>query len=64
LTESNHFSCRRTFTTGFEEDHLAWFVIEAIEELDIDAFYASYRADANSPALEFRQSGLAEGVSE
>src|SRR5437763_1748885 len=24
-----------------DEDHLAWFVIEAIEELDLDAFYAS-----------------------
>jgi hypothetical protein len=28
-----------------EEDHLAWFVIEAIEELDLEDFYASYRAD-------------------
>ena len=27
-----------------DEDHLAWFVIEAVEELDLDAFYASYRA--------------------
>src|SRR5437870_618129 len=30
-----------------DEDHLAWFVIEAIEELDLDAFYASYRADGH-----------------
>ncbi len=22
-----------------DEDHLAWFVIEAVEELDLDAFY-------------------------
>jgi transposase len=30
-----------------DEDHLAWFVIEAIEELDLDAFYAAYRADGH-----------------
>jgi transposase len=33
-----------------EEDHLAWFVIEAIEEFDLDAFYASYRADGHGRA--------------
>src|SRR5881397_2921393 len=33
-----------------EEDHLAWFVIEAVEELDLDAFYASYRADGHGHA--------------
>src|SRR5712691_5863544 len=33
-----------------EEDHLAWFVIEAIEELELDAFYASYRADGHGRA--------------
>jgi transposase len=33
-----------------EEDHLAWFVIEAIEELDLGAFYASYRADGHGRA--------------
>src|SRR5206468_12011269 len=33
-----------------EEDHLAWFVIEAIEELDLDAFYGSYRADGHGRA--------------
>src|ERR671910_880018 len=32
------------------EDHLAWFVIEAIEELDLEAFYASYRADGHGRA--------------
>ncbi len=26
-------------------DHLAWFVIDLVEELDTDAFYAAYRAD-------------------
>jgi transposase len=29
------------------EDHLAWFVIQAIDELDIDPFYAAYRADGH-----------------
>jgi len=33
-----------------DEDHLAWFVIEAIEELDLDAFYASYRRDGHGRA--------------
>ena len=33
-----------------DEDHLAWFVIEAIEELKLDAFYASYRADGHGRA--------------
>jgi hypothetical protein len=27
------------------EDHLAWFVIEAVDELDLEPFYASYRQD-------------------
>jgi transposase len=29
------------------EDHLAWFVIEAVAELDLGPFYASYRADGH-----------------
>src|SRR6266508_150188 len=33
-----------------EEDHLVWFVIQSIEELDLDAFYASYRADGHGRA--------------
>ena len=33
-----------------DEDHLAWFVIEAIEELDLEDFYASYRADGHGAA--------------
>jgi hypothetical protein len=24
------------------EDHLAWFVVAAVEELDLGAFYTSY----------------------
>ncbi len=26
-------------------DHLAWFVIEAVAQFDLEAFYAAYRAD-------------------
>jgi transposase len=29
------------------EDHLAWFVIESAEELDLSAFYAAYRSDGH-----------------
>jgi transposase len=32
------------------EDHLAWFVIEAIEELDLGSFYAAYRQDGHGRA--------------
>lgn len=27
------------------EDHLAWFVLAMIDEMDLSAFYASYRGD-------------------
>src|SRR5918996_4209643 len=33
-----------------EEDHPAWFVIQSGHELDLDAFYASYRADGHGRA--------------
>jgi transposase len=33
-----------------DEDHLAWFVIEAIEELDLEPFYAAYRVDGHGRA--------------
>ena len=32
------------------EDHFAWFVLEAVEAMDLDAFYAVYRADGRSSA--------------
>ena len=32
------------------EDHLAWFVIEAVEEMDLGEFYADYRADGHGRA--------------
>jgi hypothetical protein len=38
-----------------EGDHLAWFVIEAIEELDLERFYASYRADGHGAAATSRR---------
>ena len=28
-----------------DDDHLAWFVIEAVDELDLSDFYADYRSD-------------------
>jgi transposase len=27
------------------EDHSAWFVVESVAELDLDAFYSAYRSD-------------------
>jgi transposase len=33
-----------------DEDHLAWFVIEAVEALDLSAFYAVYRRDGHGAA--------------
>jgi hypothetical protein len=29
------------------EDHLVWTVLSAVEELDLSAFYADYRADVD-----------------
>src|SRR3954451_15121287 len=35
------------------EDHLAWFVIDAVESMELDAFYAVYRADGRArPAFD------------
>jgi transposase len=31
-------------------DHLAWFVLETVEQLDLEAFYASYRPDGHGRA--------------
>ena len=30
------------------ENHLAWFVISAVEEINLDAFYAANRVDGRS----------------
>jgi transposase len=32
------------------EDHVAWFVIEAVGEMNLDEFYADYRADGHGRA--------------
>jgi transposase len=35
------------------ENHLAWFVVAAVEEMDLEGFYAAYRGDGRSrPAYE------------
>lgn len=31
-------------------DHLAWFVIDAVGEMDLEGFYAAYRADGHGRA--------------
>jgi transposase len=31
-------------------DHLAWFVIDTVERLDLKAFHAAYRADGHGRA--------------
>ena len=33
-----------------DDDHLAWFVIDAVAELDLEPFYASYRSDGHGAA--------------
>ena len=33
-----------------DDDHLAWFVIDAVTELDLEPFYSSYRADGHGAA--------------
>src|SRR3954447_19328640 len=38
------------------EEHLAWFVLDAVEQMDLTAFFAAYRADghgrpAHDPAM-------------
>jgi transposase len=32
------------------EDHFAWFVLAAVEEMELAAFYAAYRADGRGRA--------------
>lgn len=34
-----------SLTEWLEEDHLAWFVLDAVEQMDLCAFHAGYRAD-------------------
>ena len=42
------------------EDHFAWFVIEAVEALDLAEFFADYRDDGHGFALE-AQPGRSQG---
>jgi transposase len=32
------------------DDHLAWFVIDAVSDIDLSEFYATYRADGHGRA--------------
>ena len=32
-------------TDWLEEDHLAFFVLDAVDEMDLDPFYLKYRQD-------------------
>ncbi len=32
------------------EDHLAWFILAAVEQMDLSAFYAAYRHDGHGRA--------------
>jgi transposase len=35
------------------EDHFAWFVLEAVEAMDLDVFYGAYRSDGRArPAFD------------
>jgi len=40
------------------EGHLAWFILDAVKELDRTAFYASYRADGRGGATYSPESML------
>jgi transposase len=37
-------------TDWLEEDHLVWTVLGAVDEMDLDAFYAAYRANGQGRA--------------
>jgi transposase len=40
-----------SITDWLPEDHLAFFVLDVVDELDLAAFYASYRADGRGGAV-------------
>ena len=54
----NFLSCEReqvllmppSLRDWLPEDHLAWFVLASVEQLDLGAFYTSYRADGHGRA--------------
>ena len=38
---------------GLPDDHFAWFVLEAVAAMELDEFYAVYRADGRArPAFD------------
>src|SRR4029453_8747415 len=39
-----------SLTEWLPEDHFAWFVLAAVKEMDLDAFYAAYRLDGHGRA--------------
>ena len=53
MTTQNFIACDRdqelllppSLKDWLPGDHLAWFVLEAVDELDLSTFYASYRSD-------------------
>jgi transposase len=45
--------CSLTCATGWPHDHLAWFILDVVDELDPDPFYRPYRADGHGhPAYD------------
>lgn len=40
----------RSLREWLPDDHLAWFVIEAVEQMDLAAFFAVYRQDGHGRA--------------
>ena len=44
------FSMPPSLREWLPEDHVAWVVLDAVEEMDLDHFYADYRADGHGRA--------------
>lgn len=42
------------------DGHLAWFVLDAVEEMDLSAFYASCRADGHGVSKDALLSSQSE----
>jgi transposase len=58
MTTQNFIACDRdqelllppSLKDWLPDDHLAWFVLESVDELDLSEFYASYRSDGHGRA--------------
>ena len=48
--------------SSFLADHLAWFVIGAVEGMDLSAFYAAYRADGHGGGVRAVDGGDVDRV--